>query len=162
MDYGYTEEGSMLYNFGIEGVTYEMVDNYPKFTEKITEAPEGFSVALAPYAMGSDSGPFVQDTRVVEQMQAKPKQVRAAVLTWADTEAEKTLMPLVSLTAEEQTELSNITSEIETFSTEMMLKFIVGAEPLENFKQYQEQLKKFNLDRALEIYTSAVERYNKR
>ena len=162
MDYGYTEEGSMLYNFGIEGVTYEMMDNYPKFTKKITESPEGFSAALAPYAMGSDSGPFVQDTRVVEQMQAKPKQVRAAVLTWADTEAEKTLMPLVSLTAEEQSELSNIISEIDTFSTEMMLKFIVGTEPLENFEQYQEQLKKFNLDRAIEIYTAAVERYNKR
>ena len=32
LDYNFSEEGHLLANFGIEGVTYEMVDGYPTYT----------------------------------------------------------------------------------------------------------------------------------
>ena len=28
LDYGYTEEGHLLLNFGVEGESYEMIDGY--------------------------------------------------------------------------------------------------------------------------------------
>ena len=112
--------------------------------------------------MGSYSGPFVQDSRVVEQMQAEPPQVRAAVLAWDDTDAEKHLMPLITETSEEQKEMSKLASELNTYSDEMMIKFVVGAEPLENFEAYQKQLKEFGLDRALAIKEQALKRFYER
>ena len=47
LDYGYSEKGRMLYNFGIEGESYEMVDAYPKYTEKIINNPDGLSMTEA-------------------------------------------------------------------------------------------------------------------
>ena len=159
LDYAYGEEGKMLYNFGIEGLTYTIEDGNPVFTELLTKSEAGLSIALKQYAMGSYSGPFVQDSRVVEQMQAEPPQVRAAVLTWDDTDAEKYLMPLITETSDEQKEMSKLASELNTYSEEMMIKFVVGAESLENFEEYQKQLQDFGLDRALEIKEQALERY---
>lgn len=162
LDYGYGEEGRMLYNFGIEGLSYTMEDGNPIFTELLTKSEAGLSVELTRYAMGSYSGPFVQDSRVVEQMQAEPPQVRAAVLAWDDTDAEKHLMPLITETSEEQKEMSKLASELNTYSDEMMIKFVVGAEPLENFEAYQKQLKEFGLDRALAIKEQALKRFYER
>ena len=42
LDYGYSQEGHMLYNFGIEGVSYTMEDGYPRYTELITNNPQGY------------------------------------------------------------------------------------------------------------------------
>ena len=164
LDYGYSEEGSMLYNFGLEGVTYEMKDGEPAFTELIMNNPDGkdISTALSPYTMSSYSGPFMQDPRVVEIMQSVPKQSREAVLTWADTDMEKHQIPLVSMTYDESREYANAMSEVSTYVNEMTMKFIVGIEPLENWSVYKERLGKFGIDRAIEIYQGAVDRYNKR
>ena len=37
LDYGYSEEGHLLYNFGIEGESYTMADGNPKYTDFITQ-----------------------------------------------------------------------------------------------------------------------------
>lgn len=162
LDYGYSEEGSKLYNFGIEGVSYENTENGPTFTKTITEDSAGVATALMKYAMGSYSGPFAQSTRVVEQMQANPPSQREAVYTWADNDAAKHKYPLVSFTNEENSELKNMLSEINTYTAEMLYKFIVGAEPLDNFEKYAEQIQKFNIKRVLEIYQAAYDRYMNR
>ncbi len=41
LDYGYSEEGRMLFSFGIEGESYEMIDGYPTYTELLTNNPDG-------------------------------------------------------------------------------------------------------------------------
>jgi len=38
----------------------------------------------------------------------------------------------------------------------------MGMEPLDNFDQYVEQIKKMNIQRAIDIYQAALERYNNR
>lgn len=164
LDYGYGEEGSMLYNFGLEGVTYEMKDGAPAFTDLIMNNPEGkdISTALSPYTMSSYSGPFMQSPQVVEIMQSVPKQSREAVLTWADTDMEKHQIPLVSMSYDESREYANSMSEISTYVDEMKMKFITGIEPLEKFPEFKKQLEKFGVARAIEIYQDAVDRYNSR
>ncbi|UKI37225.1 MAG: hypothetical protein L6V93_03310 [Clostridiales bacterium] len=37
LDFGYSEAGHMLNNFGIEGTSYTMKDNYPTYTETVTK-----------------------------------------------------------------------------------------------------------------------------
>ena len=41
LDYAFCKEGHMLFNFGVEGLTYKMVNGYPKYTELITDNPAG-------------------------------------------------------------------------------------------------------------------------
>ena len=164
LDYGYGEKGKMLYNFGIEGVSYNMENGEPVLTELITNNPDklSFSTALMTYAMGTYSGPFIQDTRIVEAMQSDPKNQREAVYTWSATDMEKHKMPLVSLTADENKEISNIMSEAGTYATEMIMKFMVGVESLDKWDEYLTQLQNFHVDKAISIYQTALERYHAR
>ncbi|MNI22949.1 hypothetical protein D3C73_765140 [compost metagenome] len=53
-------------------------------------------------------------------------------------------------------------SDITTYRDEMFIKFVIGAEPVENFDKFVEQINKFNLKRAIEIQQAAVDRYNAR
>ena len=47
VDYLYSEEGSMLACYGIEGETYEMVDGKPQLTDLILKNPDGLSALEA-------------------------------------------------------------------------------------------------------------------
>ena len=62
VDYVYGKEGDMLANFGVEGVTYEMVDGKPQFTEYVLNNPDGLSIqtALSFYA-GDKNKSFLVD-----------------------------------------------------------------------------------------------------
>jgi len=47
LDFGFSEEGNMLANFGVEGESYKMENGYPKYTDKVIKNSEGFSMTDA-------------------------------------------------------------------------------------------------------------------
>ena len=164
MNYGYTEEGYMLLNFGIEGESYTMVDGYPTYTELITKNPNGWSMqqALAQYTMSWNAGPFVQDKRYMEQYAARPQQ-KAAQAHWAETDAAKYMVPTLSIAEEDQAEYSKLWADINTFVSEMMIQYITGTADLNNFqKDYLDQLKTMGIDRVIELRQEALDAFNAR
>ena len=163
MDYAYGEAGHMLFNFGIEGESYEMIDGYPTYTDKILNNPDGWSVAqaMSAYIRGNYNGPFVQDLRYLEQYYTIDTQ-KETNKVWGATNATKYKVPPITPTTEESKEYSTIMNEINTYRDEMTLKFIFGDESLDNFDSYVETMKGLGLDRALEIQNAALERYNSR
>ena len=160
LDFAYSEEGSMLYNFGVEGESYTMVDGYPTYTEEIKNNSEGLSMAvsLARYALSQDSGAFVQDKRYMEQYAQLPQQ-KAALEIWMQTNMKDHRMPPVNITTEQQTEISSIIESITTYRAEMLSKFIMGVEPIENFEEFRSQLKQRGLDKYIEYYQQAYDRF---
>jgi len=44
----------------------------------------------------------------------------------------------------------------------MVIKFITGIEPLDKFDEYVERMNGYGLQRAMEIQTEALKRYNAR
>ena len=163
LDFAYSEEGSMLYNFGVEGESYTMVDGYPTYTEKITKNPEGLSMAvsLSEYALSQDTGAFVQDKRYMEQYAQLPQQ-KNAIENWMQTNMKEHRMPAVNITIEQQTEISSIIESITTYRAEMLSKFIMGVEPIEKFDEFRDQLKQRGLDKYIEYYQQAYDRYMSR
>ena len=160
LDFGYSEEGRMLFNFGVEGESYNMVDGYPTYTEDITKNADGLSMAvsLARYALSQDTGAFIQDKRYMEQYAQLPQQ-KAALVNWMDTDMKDHLMPNVSLTLEQQNELSTVVENINTYKTEMISKFIMGAESLDKFDEFRDQLVARGLDKYLEYQQQAYDRF---
>ncbi len=160
LDYGYSEEGRMLYNFGIEGESYEMKDGYPTYTEQVTNNPEGRSmtVALSNYARSYDAGPFVQDKRYMEQYANLPQQQRAWK-TWSNTDAPEYTLPNLYVKDEEMNEYAQKKTDIDTYAGEMIMRFIIGAEPMENYDNMIAELHNRGIDRVIEICQSAYERY---
>lgn len=166
LDYYFSEEGHMLKSFGVEGLTYKDENGYPKYTDLIMNNPDGLSIAdaLAKYLrVVSPSIGFVGDSRFSEQYTSRPQQQEAsATFSQYQQNAYKTRLPLISHTPEEGNELSTIMAETTTYRDEMFLKFVMGSESLDKFDAYVEQLKKMNIERAIEMKQAAVERYNKR
>ncbi|UUZ91610.1 hypothetical protein LJK87_39400 [Paenibacillus sp. P25] len=90
LDYGYSDAGHMLFNFGIEGVSYKMENGYPKYTDLLMKNPDKLapSQAMSMYIRGNYNGPFVQDKRYLEQYLALQTQ-RDAVTIWQKTDVDK-------------------------------------------------------------------------
>ena len=161
-DYHYSEEGHMLMNFGVEGVSYNMVDGYPTFSEEVTNNPDGlaFAEALAKYALSSNSlSPYVQDPRQFAQFSLGTEDQKEANEYWARGD-QSLLIPNTTKTVEETEEYSEIMSEVYTYVSEMSTKFIMGLEPLSGFDDYISTLKKMNVERVIEIEQAAYDRYN--
>ncbi|WP_342760311.1 extracellular solute-binding protein [Paenibacillus sp. PK3_47] len=162
LDYLYSDEGKLTMNFGKEGETYTMVDNQPKYTDLILKNPDGLPVSQAfrKHVMGATSGPFVQDKRHSEQYTTKPEQ-KAAMELWSSPTHEKR-MPPSTIAAEDSSRYASIMTDVNTYKDEMMLKFIMGAEPLDKFDEFVETLKGLGIDEAIQIQQAALERYNNR
>lgn len=160
LDYGYSDEGRMLFNFGIEGESYEMIDGYPTYTEKITNNPDGLAmtVALSQYTYAYDAGPTIQDKRYMEQYAALPQQKEAWEI-WERTNMKKHVLPHLYVKENEVNELASLENAVSTYADEMCAKMIMGTEPLENYDNVVAQLKERGLDRILEMKQSAYERY---
>lgn len=162
LDYKYGEEGFKLFNFGIEGESYEMVDGYPTYKEVITNNPDGKSMseALALYVPAGWSGPFVQAKEYAEQYNNLPEQLEA-LENWKKGSNER-VMPLVTPTQAESDEYASIMNDIGTYKSEMINKFIMGEEPLDHFDKFVETIQSMGIDRATEIQQDALNRYNDR
>ncbi|MBD0381397.1 extracellular solute-binding protein [Paenibacillus sedimenti] len=163
LDYGYSEEGHMFFNFGTEGVSYKNESGYPKYTDLLLKNPDKLAPAqaLSLYIRGNYNGPFVQDKRYIEQYLALQTQ-RDAVTTWQKTDVDKYKLPPITATPEESTELAKIMTDLNTLVDEMTLKIILGTEPVDSFDKYVEKFKSVKLDRAIEIKKASLDRYNKR
>ncbi len=162
LDYKYGEEGHMLFNFGVEGVSYEMKDGYPTYTDEVMKNSDGLSItqAMSKYNLASYSGPFVQDRRYIEQYSALPQQ-KAAIETWMNAENDR-LMPIISPTAEESTRYASIMNDINTYYEEMVNKFIMGVEPISGFDQFVQTVQGMGIEEALQIQQAALDRFNSR
>ena len=163
LDYGYSEEGRMLCNFGIEGESYNMVDGYPTYVDSIVHNPDGLSmgVALSKYALAQDGGPFLQDKRYMEQYASTPQQKNALEI-WSDTNMAEHLMPSLTLTKEQQTELATLIDSLDTAKDEWQTKFIMGIEPLSDFEKYREDLRNRGIDKYIAYMQEAYDRFESR
>lgn len=163
MDVAYTEWGHNLLNFGIEGKSYNMVNGYPKLSDAVMKDPKLSVVnALGQYSLGNATGRFwVEDSRLAEQVATYPAQLEANKV-WADADLSLNLPNSLTPTVEESQKLASIMADINTYNSEMFLKFVYGKEPLSNFDAYQQKLKQMNIDEAVKIQQAALDRYNKR
>lgn len=160
LNYGYTEAGSTLYNFGVEGESFDMVDDYPTYSEYIMNNPDGLSKqkAMSEYILAFNNGPFVQDKRYLEQYADLPEQ-KEAMEIWMDNDAAEYKLPRISINADSISEYSSLLSDLQTYRDEMTIKFIRGTESLDNYDKYLETLESMGVSRIREIVQNAVDEY---
>ncbi|MNF95867.1 hypothetical protein D3C84_786360 [compost metagenome] len=156
----------MLKSFGVEGVTYTMVNGYPKYTDLIMKNPDKLSVgeAMAKYMRVAAPSPgLVGDDRYIDQYYPLQSQKDASVIfSRHQKNATAVQLPRVTPSVTEASELSTILSEVNTYQSEMFLKFVMGVEPLANFDKYIAQMKALKIERAITIQQNALDQYNKR
>ncbi|NLN65804.1 MAG: extracellular solute-binding protein [Clostridiaceae bacterium] len=163
LNYWYTPEGHEIVNFGQEGVTFNWIDGYPKYVEEIANNPDlPVSVALGKYTLGCSDGPFFHDRHCRNQRMLKWDQHVEAGSMWKKADVSG-MMPFVSISSDESMEAADIQNEVITYVDEMTLQFILGIRDIDaEFDTFQNTIKGMDIERLLEIYDRALERYAER
>ena len=156
----------MLSTYGVEGESYTMVDGQPTYTDVIMHNPDGLSIseALQRYCRATAASPgFNTEDGYIMQYYEYDQQVNA-FQTWSTVtdNARAHLMPAITPTLEESEEYAALNTDINTYVSEMVFKFIHGVEPLENYDAFVQQLQQMNVERFIEINQQAYDRYRAR
>ena len=160
IDWIYTQEGTMLSNFGVEGVSFTYDENgAPVFTEEITNNPNGYSRtdALEIYS-GEANKPFVV-TREGMMAGYTTDVQQKSLEVWMDEENTIREITTLTFTADESDELAGIMTDITTYVSENRINFIYGNRSLDEYETFRSDIKAMGIDRALEIYQAAYDRY---
>jgi len=153
-DYWYTDEGSLLFNYGIEGKSYTMVDGVPVFTDLLDNDEYGvYSWKYKLFCHGYRYNPYAKPQSQIDASWA-------SIGTWFQGNKMDYVMPNIAVPAEFATEFTSIRTEIETYRDQMILKFIMGVEPIDKFDDYVAELKSLGLDRAIELQQMGLDLYN--
>lgn len=164
IDLGYSEEGRTLLNWGVEGVTYEIRDGEKHFTEAMMNPGDNMtpSTAITKYTYPSNGNSKVMDFAAAAEIQYIFQESYDSIDNWMLADTSLMLHPNMAYLPEESARISTILSEVSTYHDEMALKFIIGTESLDNFDAYVEQIKKMNIDEAVELTQNAVDRLHQR
>ncbi|WMJ86123.1 extracellular solute-binding protein [Anaerocolumna sp. MB42-C2] len=154
-DYFYSEEGSRLMNFGIEGETYNMDNGKPAYTDAIAHDPEGRSILSMLNIYGHREWAYQQDIGYEDSL-LNPEYVKYR------NEMEQYIRPTIpalSFTEEERDVINSTYPEIQTYKDEMINKFIMGKESLDNFDSFVSKLENMKIDAVLAAEQAAYDRY---
>lgn len=162
LDYAYTAEGSLYWNFGEEGVSWEYnSDHQVEYTDLVKNDKDGLNNAVSKYSGSVSNGPCIQLTRML-QLKNTATAIEANN-TWyypnKDAASKWTIPIGVTFTTEESNQLDEYQSAIATYVSEEASKFITGDEPLSNFNSFVSNLNNMGLPQVLKIYQAAYDRY---
>lgn len=156
IDYFYSKEGDDLVNWGFEGKSYKVVNGKKQFLEEVLK-PANVNEGVGKYAKAWVAFPKYGGSEA-QLGRYTPEQI-AAEDQWRKVDTGLLLPAAMSFTDEENKKLTEINSDVGTYSTDMFNKFVTGAEPLSDFDAYVQTMKKMKIEEALNIYQAALDRY---
>ena len=157
-DFWYTEEGSMLANYGVEGSGYTMVNGVPTYTDLIADNPNyNLANALLIYA-SNNTICCISDPERQEPIYSDI--VMAANEIWhTGTDDAYKLPNKFALNAAENEAYSSVISDVATLCEENIASFITGERPMSEWDGFVDSLFAARLQEAIDIYQGALDRY---
>lgn len=161
MNYLYTEEGALFANYGVEGVSFEYDENGdPWYSELITNNSDGLTQTQALHMYTAYQVPCYSDYTKYNISMLTTYADYVDVWNTADNEWD---MPEVTLSVAEQDAYNAVSTDVETYLDEVLIKFIIGAMDIDDdavWQEYLDTLESLGVNTMIEVYTAALERYN--
>lgn len=161
IDWLFTEEGSRLASYGIEGEAYNVKDDGTlELTELITNNPQGLSASTAMILYAGDLIPSVKDSgRLISTY---GEDVIEAI-EFASSQEKDGAYNLPSglkanFTQEEQDIYAEYSPDLLTYMSEHALAFIMGQESLDNLPEFKQTLKDLHIQDIIDVYQAAYDR----
>jgi|GEM_PF-6686797 len=156
-NFWFTEEGNDLLNWGVEGVSYTVVNGKKQYTDAVLKDPElEPSASLSRFAYPTFVG--VQSIEAVKALSDA-----FTVLcreTWAKTDITYAPEPFIAFNEEEQNINSQYSTDLATIKDAWRDKFITGEKDIEaDWDEYIEELKKYHVEDLIRINQAATDRY---
>ena len=162
LNYGFTEEGIMYYNYGKLGDTYNVDENgVVSFTDKILKDKDGVAAACQKYTgfgnVGMNSIHLTHFTKIKNETI-----VAEGISTWkGETEAAEHLIPPLALTNDEASRLADLDNAVHTYCNEMIMKVVAGETDVSEWDNVIARMYELGLQEALDIQNAAYQRYLK-
>ena len=161
INYWYSEEGTFLANYGIEGLTWEYDDaGEPHLTELILASEIGLPSSLTSSIYCINSGPYIEDCTRNQYFFGENQ--RAAMEIWdrSDKETCSEAYPeSAGLTVDESEAYSAIMSDIETYMEETISSVLVGNVSTDTLQEIADNLTSMNIEEAIALKQAAYDRY---
>ena len=151
LDYGWTKEGQMYWNFGEEGVSYTLdEEGHPQWTELVTGDPLGVGQGRRKYCGVTASASVLQLTAYGEANNSEV--VDNIIKCWMDnTESNEHMLPKLELSDEDHDRYVELWSPISTYISEESLKMMIGETPVSNVDAFVDELYNLGLQEVLDI-----------
>lgn len=158
VNYWFADEGVRLANYGIEGESYTLDENgTPQYTELMTANPDGDTFKTCQLLYTMVMVPTVVDTRASFGLYSEDQ--LAAQEIWSSNIDDAYVLPEITMTEDENNELSSIYSDLSTMISEKLIQFIIGDEPMDQWPAFVSDMEAMNAQRCVEIYQAALNRY---
>lgn len=167
-DYLYSEEGSILHAFGVEGDTYTVEERdgekHYVYTEKITvpskSGVNSISEALYKYMLPANHPGLNQHPDYLEGYYELQEQ-KDAVIFWNQNleEAKKHNLPTLEFTEDEARAKTDILEIADTELEVALTDIILGKASIDTYDAAIEKAMENGFDKVLEIYQAAYDRY---
>lgn len=162
-NYAFTEEAFMAVNWGTEGVTYTMENGEPVFTDLMLNNPN-LPASFTPLAYISPGFPFLKSYEMALASYNYPAQKSCYDIfaSKVDSSLPKTAFPkdFLIFTMEESEVIAQYQTDITTYVTECLAKFITGDMDVEkDYDAFVDQILTMHSEDIKEIYQAAYDRF---
>ena len=159
LDYLYSEDGILFYNYGFEGEDYTIDENgTPQFTDAVIHNQYGVDVPnylriRRPYTLCSSMMLLYGTAEFNTDLKNQAWDV------WtSNMDGTHCLPSNVSLNAEETQTASYYVADIITYASQMVPQFIAGDASLEDWDSFVAKLKDMNIETCIEAEQAAYDR----
>ncbi|MFD0679017.1 MULTISPECIES: extracellular solute-binding protein [unclassified Paenibacillus] len=160
VDYFFSEEGSIFYQYGIEGQTFTMKDGKPAINDSIKNDSRGLMAALGqvnlvpggafPYLTTDKTGNIVENEKTQEVSKFVEKYIPQTIYG----------APIFDKATMDQ--IVPIKTDIDKYINESVAKFIIGELSFDKWSEYAATLKKMKIDELEKAYQKAYDTINKK
>ena len=159
IDYVYaSEDGRMLYSYGVEGLSYEKdADGNISFTDLITNNETYTSAFSALRSIGAWPTYFIDDSGEAFMKIFEGTKVETACKDAYGNM--KDPVPEMLGTAEESEVYTSVWPDLSTYLDEMFTSFVIGTESLDNFDSYVETANSMGMQDIINIKADQYARY---
>ena len=159
LDYLYSEDGILFYNYGFEGIDYTLDENNtPRFTDAVINNEYGVDVTnmlriRRPYTLCSSLMILYATAEFNTDLKNEAWEV------WSSNIDGAYYIPSnVSMNAEETQTSSYYVADIVTYASQMIPQFIAGDVNLDEWDAFVAKLKEMNIETCIEAEQSAYDR----
>lgn len=150
LDWLYSPEARALSAYGTVGISYELTNGQPAFTDLIRENPAAELPSYTAMTLGSCiAAESIQLPRSSDLLEVWNRQKDAAYM----------IPQGVQMTQEESEEYTALAADISTYIDSLIPQFITGERSLEEIPAAQEKIRSWNVDRCIELWQEALDRY---
>jgi putative aldouronate transport system substrate-binding protein len=156
IDYLYSDEGWMLYMYGLENVDYTIIDGEPVFVDAIAKSENGIPAELEKKGMRIQCIPMIYAPLSKAQVKARPQEAEAPFANLDSIVTKGLFMNKLPRSLDEIAIINN--ADIKTYIKETDIAFITGTKPFSEWDEYQTNLNKLGLGEITAVYQAVYDR----